>query len=157
MGSFWIVLLFMGIAALVKRHEANSESKTNTSGAPTDSEKEEIERRIREILGEPATKAKRVTTQPAAERRVATTPTKRTQPAKQQATQRIKPNTIISQHNATAVSKSNAPHSMAKNQAKTTIDTQSPTKSEIENIIEDFSLEKAVIYAEILEPKYKEY
>ncbi len=157
MGSFWLVLLFMGIAALVKRHEANSESKTNTSGAPTDSEKEEIERRIREILGEPATKAERVTTQPAAERRVATTQTKRTQPAKQQTTPRIKPNTIISQHNATAVSKTNAPHSMAKNQAKTTIDTQSPTKSEIENIIEDFSLEKAVIYAEILEPKYKEY
>ena len=34
--------------------------------------------------------------------------------------------------------------------------TEEPT-SNIEAVLEDFTMEKAVIYAEILKPKYEEY
>lgn len=156
MGSFWLVLLFMGIAALVKRHEAVAEGKTNTSGAPTNDEQEEIQRRIREILGElqPATE-RNATPRPAAERRVVA----QKQPSQQRRTKTPKPQSGATSHQISTSlhSRIEAKPSASKSQPQPTTSNPTPAKSEVENIVEDFSLEKAVIYAEILEPKYKEY
>ena len=49
----WIFLLFAGIAAIVKGKEFLSEQKSAPMSAPSDEDHEEIERRIKEILGVP--------------------------------------------------------------------------------------------------------
>lgn len=158
----------MGIVALVKRKEMASQEDTtpqNTStGAPTEDEKQEIERRIREILGEPQPQKRVVTAQPA--KRVApaqsATPRPAVRPArpkvKVQSThtslEQITPEISMSSHRLTqsATSRSTATPKKAQ-----TAPTEVTDKSELDAMIDDFSIEKAVIYSEILEPKFKEY
>lgn len=169
MGSFWIFFLFMGIVALVKRKEMASQEDTtpqNTpTGAPTEDEKQEIERRIREILGEPQPQKRVVTAQPA--KRVAppaqsATPRPAVRPArpkvKVQSThtslEQITPEISMSSHRFAqpVTSRSTA----IPKKVQTTL-TEVTDKSELDAMIDDFSIEKAVIYSEILEPKFKEY
>lgn len=168
MGSFWIFFLFLGIVALVKRKEMASQEDTtpqNTpTGAPTEDEKQEIERRIREILGEPQPQKRVVTAQPA--KRVApaqsATPRPAVRPArpkvKVQSThtslEQITPEISMSSHRLTQPTLSRNTASSRKQQNPT---TEIAGKSELDAMIDDFSIEKAVIYSEILEPKFKEY
>ncbi|MBQ8545258.1 MAG: hypothetical protein IJ434_08930 [Alistipes sp.] len=159
MGSFWIFFLFMGIVALVKRKEMASQEDTtpqNTpTGAPTKDEKQEIERRIREILGEPQPE-KRVAPAQSATPRPAVRPAR--PKVKVQSThtslEQITPEISMSSHRLTqsATSRSTAIPKKAQ-----TAPTEVTDKSELDAMIDDFSIEKAVIYSEILEPKFKEY
>lgn len=168
MGSFWIFFLFMGIVALVKRKEMASQEDTtpqNTpTGAPTEDDKQEIERRIREILGEPQPEKRVVTAQPA--KRVApaqsATPRPAVRPArpkvKVQSThtslEQITPEISLNSHRFTQPATSRSTSTPKKAQ---TAPTEVTDKSELDAMIDDFSIEKAVIYSEILEPKFKEY
>lgn len=168
MGSFWIFFLFMGIVALVKRKEMASQEDTppqNTpTGAPTEDEKQEIERRIREILGEPQPQKRVVTAQPA--KRVAPAQSAPPRPAVRPARPKVKvqsthtsleqitPEISMSSHRLTQPTPSRNTASSRKQQNPT---TEIAGKSELDAMIDDFSIEKAVIYSEILEPKFKEY
>ena len=168
MGSFWIFFLFMGIVALVKRKEMASQEDTtpqNTpTGAPTEDEKQEIERRIREILGEPQPQKRVVTAQPA--KRVAPAQSATPRPAVRHARPKVKaqsthtsleqitPEISMSSHRLTQPTPS---RSTATSKKAQTAPTEVTDKSELDAMIDDFSIEKAVIYSEILEPKFKEY
>ena len=168
MGRFWIFFLFMGIVALVKRKEMASQEDTtpqNTpTGAPTEDEKQEIESRIREILGEPQPQKRVVTAQPA--KRVAPAQSAMPRPAVRPARPKVKvqsthtsleqitPEISMSSHRLTQPTPSRNTVSSRKQQKPT---TEIAGKSELDAMIDDFSIEKAVIYSEILEPKFKEY
>ena len=168
MGSFWIFFLFLGIVALVKRKEMASQEDTtpqNTpTGTPTEDEKQEIERRIREILGEPQPQKRVVTAQPA--KRVAPAQSVPPRPAVRPARPKVKvqsthtsleqitPEISMSSHRLTQPTPS---HNTASSKKAQTAPTEVTDKSELDAMIDDFSIEKAVIYSEILEPKFKEY
>lgn len=175
MGSFWIFLLFAGIVALSKRNEAapkdSSSQELPTTGAPSETEKQDIERRIREILSEPQPAGRVEPTVTPTERRVAT-PTVQparsvTIPARPQPQHYSLESLVSRGHNVSAISletiedewKQPKPSKSHKpKQAKTTKPKDEPrANSELQAIIDDFTMEKAVIYAEILEPKFKEY
>lgn len=159
MGSFWIFFLFLGIVALVKRKEMASQEDTtpqNTpTGAPTEDEKQEIERRIREILGEPQPQ-KRVAPAQSATPRPAVRPAR--PKVKVQSThtslEQITPEISMSSHRLTQPTPSRNTASSREQQNPT---TEIAGKSELDAMIDDFTIEKAVIYSEILEPKFKEY
>lgn len=168
MGSFWIFFLFMGIVALVKRKEMASQEDTtpqNTpTGAPTEDEKQEIERRIREILGEPQPEKRVGTSQPA--KRVAPAqsapPRPAVRPARPKAKvqpthtslEQITPEIAMSSHR---ISKPTTARKAVSPKKAQTAPTEVTDKSELDAMIDDFTIEKAVIYSEILEPKFKEY
>ena len=153
MGSFWIFFLFIGIVALVKRKELATNDNTSTSNAPTDAEKSEIERRIKEIFGEVEQQQKVAPTSnmhPA----MPQTPKPTQTTTKPTAIRSSKVNTSTTSRVAT---KSQQSSKLSPNIQKNHSNKPTEANSEVERIVEDFSLEKAVIYAEILEPKFKEY
>lgn len=168
MGSFWIFLLFAGIAAIVKRNELTTEKSAPTQDAPTDEEKEDIERRIREILGEPQ-QPKRAA-QPAipSEKRVAPAPSKPVRRIPKSARPNQHPGTPSAAHVQNTHSRANSGEAISletlehvwtdrPRTAKPVKQEPEAANSELQAIINDFTMEKAVIYAEILEPKFKEY
>lgn len=164
MGSFWIFFLFIGIVALVKRKELASNDDTSTASAPTDAEKSEIERRIKEIFGEVESSQKTSsapTTSPAMSRpRPATTPIQT--PKKVNEARPLSAYTSSSRAKAPITQQQAIkPQQGSKLYQSTSTPSNAPktaeSHSELERMIDDFTLEKAVIYAEILEPKFKEY
>lgn len=155
MSSFWIFLAFMGIAALIKRHEAAAKEVADTTDVPTNQKREEIERRIRELFEEAYTPTAKTTPGPVESRAEVPQPRLVTHAATLS-----KPKPESSRATTQSTNKAVAGSSFKSTQTQTaTRTTQNPSaaKSEIELAMEDFSLERAVIYSEILEPKFKEY
>jgi hypothetical protein len=143
-----LFIAIVGIASIIKIFRAAAQKEENPANAPTPQEREDIERRIREILGQPS-----VQTAP-------TQPTTTTKPSKSRVVtpqSQAKPKSRVT-YKATTTSKTGPFKVEQPQQAVNTSTTNPlPAKSEIEGIMEDFSLERAVIYSEIIEPKFKEY
>ena len=153
MGSLGTLLIIIAVVAFKYFGELATNKEANQPAAPTDEEKQDIERKIREILGDTTT-----------EKRVATTPA---QPTPQMQRNSAPKAYTASQAPKTRKTQSPSilPASPSKKQGRAINETQnrdnnsrpSTERSEIEAIIDDFTMEKAVIYAEILEPKFKQY
>lgn len=144
-----LFIAIVGIASIIKLFKAAAQNKENNTSAPTPQEREDIERRIREILGQPS---------------VQTAPAQPTTPTKPSKSRVVTPQSNQAKHKssvtykATTTSKTDSFKAEQPQQAANPPATNpSPAKSEIDGIMEDFSLERAVIYSEILEPKFKEY
>ena len=181
MGSFWIFFLFLGIVALVKRNEiANESKKSQSEQPPVEDIRREFERRLKELRGEippqgSAQPMQRGTMphptlqRPAVPRPVAPRPataqsamphTTTAQPATPRTTTArparpsVQPNAQIQQaaQQGSAIRPSNNTAQNNQHQPNATA-----PKSEVERMVEDFSIEKAVIYSEILEPKFKQF
>ena len=130
MDLLWLFILIFGVVVSISQ---KSQKKAPAEGETVPEEldpHQEFERRIRELLQEdkPAAKPAASTT-----KQVATMATER---AKVENTQ-----------SRVATKNMGAPR--AKEQPK--------EADEVDQIVNDFSIEKAVIYAEILKPKYEEY
>ncbi|MBO5892957.1 MAG: hypothetical protein J6Q31_01665 [Alistipes sp.] len=156
MGSMWIFLLCVGVAAIMKGKSILSEDKSVPQSPPTDSEREEIERRIREIMGMPEVQ-KRVVSPVESPIRQAQPTTSTVQPSRTmssvyQRSQSPKPSVSSRKQTAKVANLENSPKTVHSS-SQQTIAASSP----VETVMDDFSLEKAVIYAEILQPKFKEY
>ena len=151
MGSFWWIFLIMGVFAFLKRKDGVPEEGTSSPQAPSDEEKRDIDRRIREILGEPQPDKRVVPTSP----KTMPQPQAMSQPQRSYA-QRATVQSIASKPNIAKVSDKNRVASELKKSGSTTSQSVS-LDTELDSVVDDFSLEKAIIYAEILEPKYKEY
>lgn len=130
MDLLWLFILIFGVVVSIGQ---KSQKKAPAEGETAPEEldpHQEFERRIRELLQEDKPAAK-----PAASRtkQVATMATERAKVEKTQS----------------RVATKNMGASRAKEQPK--------EAEELDQIVNDFSIEKAVIYAEILKPKYEEY
>lgn len=130
MDLLWLFILIFGVVVSISQ---KSQKKAPAEGETVPEEldpHQEFERRIRELLQEdkPAAKPAASTT-----KQVAT-----------MATERVK---VEKTQSRVATKNMGAPR--AKEQPK--------EADELDQIVNDFSIEKAVIYAEILKPKYEEY
>lgn len=152
MDTFWVIplLIFGAIVSIGQKAGKKTTSKQEEGDAMPIPEQEDIERRIREILEGKATPA----TRPAP--RATSIP-----PATLEQT----PKPIVRRTSTTTPHKVALPQ-QGKNQPKKSTTKKAdidPIKqgeikrSEIGRVIDDFSVEKATIYAEIMKPKYEEY
>lgn len=147
MDNIWIFIVIIGaVISLAQKNQ--KKPMTESENAPQPNPQEEWERQLREILG------KRPQT-PAA-------PKPASQPIERDITPENKQPTPLQSKRVVAPSpKSKAAIQQPINAKKDNKPQEMQTKPEgeinIEGIIDDFSMEKAVIYAEILKPKYEEY
>lgn len=130
MDLLWLFILIFGVVVSIgQKSQKKAPAEGETASEELDPH-QEFERRIRELLQEDKPSAK-----PAASttKQVATMATERAKVEKTQS--------------RVATKNMGAPR--AKEQPK--------EADEVDQIVNDFSIEKAVIYAEILKPKYEEY
>ena len=147
MDNIWIFIVIIGaVISLAQKNQ--KKPMTESENAPQPNPQEEWERQLREILGErPQT--------PAA-------PKPASQPIERDIIPENKQPTPLQSKRVVAPSpKSKTSIQQSINAKKDNKPQEMQTKPEgeinIEGIIDDFSMEKAVIYAEILKPKYEEY
>lgn len=171
MDNIWIFLVIIG--AIFSFAQKN-QSKRQGSDAPTEDNNSEgpvtphemMERRLRELLGEEQTK--RVPTPASAP--TSTTPTARQGKIKPiHGTLDSRPTIATSQQNKATQTLSVAQYKAqqaktANNKANNKPSSPnikpaqaSTNNGQIGQIIDDFSMEKAVIYSEILKPKFEEF
>ncbi len=134
MDLLWLFILIFGVVVSIgQKSQKKAPAEGETMPEQLDPH-QEFERRIRELLQEdkPAAKPAASTT-----KQVAT-----------MATERVK---VEKTQSRVATKNMGAPR--AKEQPK----EQPKEAEELDQIVNDFSIEKAVIYAEILKPKYEEY
>lgn len=161
MGSFWTFLVIIGVVAIKFFGELATDKGASQPTAPTDEEKSDIEKRIQEILGEVEQK-RVVPTQPTAPQPSMPAPQPAMHPARPKtkaqpaytSLEQITPEISLNSHRFTQSATSRSTATPKKVQ---TAPTEATDKSELDAMIDDFSIEKAVIYSEILEPKFKEY
>ncbi|MBO7343560.1 MAG: hypothetical protein J6U45_05965 [Alistipes sp.] len=139
MDIFWVFILIFGIIVSIGQKASKKQTAEDEEGEPMPMSEQEMERRIREILeGKPSP-------------------------------QKPAPQPVASSSATPSINKKSKPQKQHKPSAQTTAKTakqpkkddpikQTEIKSgEIGRIVEDFTIEKAVIYSEIMNPKYKEY
>ena len=146
MDNIWIFIVIIGaVISLAQKNQ--KKPMTESENAPQPNPQEEWERQLREILGEkPQT--------PAA-------PKPASQHIERDITPENKQPTPLQSKRVVAPSPKSKTTIQQPTNAKKEKAQEAQTKPEgeinIEGIIDDFSMEKAVIYAEILKPKYEEY
>lgn len=153
MDNFWIFTVIIG--AVISLAQKSPKKASSSDDIPTADPQQELERQIRELLGEkPASKPA-----PVEQKRVET-PAPMPIPTPVIIKNNRVDNTTTSTHTqqqskikAAATTKAATHTNKATN--KSTADDE-PNEI-IGQIVDDFTMEKAVIYAEILKPKYEEY
>lgn len=161
MGSFWTFLVIIGVVAFKFFGELATDKGASQPTAPTDEEKSDIEKRIQEILGEVEQK-RVVPTQPAAPSPSMPAPQPAMRPARPKtkaqpaytSLEQITPEIAMSSHR---ISKPTTTRKAVSPKKVQTEPVEVAGKSELDAMIDDFTIEKAVIYSEILEPKFKQY
>ena len=161
MGSFWTFLVIIGVVAIKFFGELATDKDASQPTAPTDEEKSDIEKRIQEILGEVEQK-RVVPTKPAAPQPSTPAPQPAMRPARPKtkaqsaytSLEQITPEIAMSSHR---ISKPTTARRAVSPKKVQTVPVEVAGKSELDAMIDDFTIEKAVIYSEILEPKFKEY
>lgn len=159
MDIFWIFILLFGVIVSIGQKANKQQAPTSEEGKPTLSPEEDMERRIRELLeGKPVHKAPKPSPKPInaptpTYSEGSTTPQPSAQSAtSQKATIPIRPTVVPSQTKKSTNSTPTKP-----NKIIAPIKRGEIKQSEIGRIIDDFTIEKATIYAEIMRPKYEEY
>ena len=160
MGSFWTFLAIIGVVAFKFFGELATNKGASQPTAPTDEEKSDIEKRIQEILGE--VEQKSVVPQPATPKTSAPAPQPAMRPARPKtkaqpaytSLEQITPEIAMSSHR---ISKPTTTRKAVSPKKVQTAPVEVAGKSELDAMIDDFTIEKAVIYSEILEPKFKQY
>lgn len=168
MDNFWIFIVIIGaVISLAQKGQKQAPAESDDTTQPNP--QQEWERRIREIMNEQKGSAH-------PQGRKATTPTQRPQtPHLPRPTVTPTPKTVCTDNSGErVVTLATTPKTRAYAPKQESFNTQTnnhkPTTSEsnkmldakeegsnIDAILDDFSMEKAVIYAEILKPKYEEY
>lgn len=161
MGSFWTFLVIIGVVAIKFFGELATDKGASQPTAPTEEEKSDIEKRIQEILGEVEQK-RVVPTQPTAPSPSTPAPRPAMRPARPKtkaqpaysSLEQITPEIAMSSHR---ISKPTTTRKAVSPKKVQTVPVEVAGKSELDAMIDDFTIEKAVIYSEILEPKFKQY
>lgn len=142
MDIFWVFILAFGIIVSIGQKASKKQAAADEEGEPMPMSEQEMERRIRELLEGKQSPSKPIP-QP-------TTIAPRTQASKPHAPQK---QNLAASRNITTTTKQ---VSSIKHKAEPIKQTEIK-ESEIGQIVEDFTIEKAIIYSEIMNPKYKEY
>lgn len=174
MDNFWIFLVIIGAIFSFaqknqgKRQQGSDEADKGHEGEETVNPHEMLERRVRELLGEETPKSNPMPTHKPARSADTTT-------SSQQGANRPMPRTSVSRSTMTTKQqtvKSATSTPQYRSQAKRTqaiamdvntipqkaVSAQQKGRNEqIGQIIDDFSMQKAVIYSEILKPKFEEF
>lgn len=175
MDNIWIFLVIIGTIFSFaqknqgKRQQGSDEADEGRKGEETVNPHEMLERRVRELLGEETPKSNPMPTHKPARSADTTT-------SSQQGANRPMPRTSVSRSTMTTkqqqTAKSAASMTQYRSQTKqaqaialdgnTTpqkaVSAQQKGRNEqIGQIIDDFSMQKAVIYSEILKPKFEEF
>jgi hypothetical protein len=151
MDNFWIFIVIIG--AVISLAQKSPKKASSSDDTPTTDPQQELERQIRELLGEkPASKPV------PAEQKRAEMPTPIPTPI---ITPKNRVDTATSitkpKHQSKIETVTTAKVATTTNKAKSKAATDDEPNEIIGQIIDDFTMEKAVIYAEILKPKYEEY
>ena len=160
MDIFWLFIIIFGVVVSVGQKSQKRATEAEMQPQEPESPEAEMERRIREILGDRPTR--KMTTKSAEKsateydlsgpRNDASKSQNRRSDlwqngaTKSYAAKSDKGNLSAS---ANTVKRQEAIGNSSKNEVR--------QSSELEQIIDDFSIEKATIYAEILKPKYEEF
>lgn len=145
MGILWLIVIISSVlfsAASKSKRRGESGNSPQNSAEIT---KEEYIRRLNEMLGNKAPTQETATTA----RNQKSTP----RPANRAKAQEQAKTPVPAPVNRAASSKKDIP---AANNTPTS-DTDKTSDTTLEQLKEEFSIEKAVIYSEILRPKYLEY
>lgn len=170
MDNIWIFLVIIGAIFSFaqknqgKRQQGSDEADEGRKGEETVNPHEMLERRVRELLGEETPKSNPMPTHKPARSADTTT-------SSQQGANRPTLRTSVARPTMTTKQQQTAKSAASMPQAKRTqaiaMDNTIPQKAvsaqtrgrneQIGQIIDDFSMEKAVIYSEILKPKFEEF
>ena len=154
--NFWIFVIIIGAVISIAQKNQQKQRKADSNEESSLDPQAELERRMREIFGE----SKRV------EQTAENKPIPAPKPAPKPMDIQPKPMRTASQ---SAASGSPAKgYNIAANKSANKVSGQSKpidpikdgditAKSEIDEIIEDFTMEKALIYSEIIRPKFDEF
>lgn len=153
MDNFWIFIVIIG--AVISLAQKSPKKASSSDDTPTADPRQEWERQIRELLGEkPASKPA-----PVEQKRVETpAPTPISTPI---ITPKNRVDTATSitkpKHQSKIETAATAKAATHTNKATNKSTADDEPNEIIGQIVDDFTMEKAVIYAEILKPKYEEY
>lgn len=174
MDNFWIFLVIIGAIFSFaqknqgKRQQGSDEADKGHKGEETVNPHEMLERRVRELLGEETPKSNPMPTHKPARSADTTTssqqganrPTLRTSVARPTMTtkqQTVKSATSTPQYRSQAKrTQAIALDGNIASQKAVSAQTRGHNE-QIGQIIDDFSMQKAVIYSEILKPKFEEF
>ena len=135
MSEFWIFLTIAGlIITFAKKEDIARKKRGLDHNKPQDLQQAELDRQLKELFGESYSPKPTVN-----------------------ATRPITQNIYATNHTKGKTVKTDTSNNKQNNIESNTITKQEGNNSPIPTIIEDFSMEKAVIYSEILKPKYEEY
>lgn len=159
MDIFWVFIIIFGIVVSIGQ-KANKQQAPTDDSEPTLTPEQEMERKIRELLeGKSAPSAKPTpSANPAPTAQ--STPSSEATIATRTKTKRETHNSILTTKSA---KKATLSHKTSATPKASSVEENSPIKAkeikrgEIGQIVEDFTIDKAVIYAEIMKPKYEEY
>ena len=151
MDNFWIFIVIIG--AVISLAQKSPQKASSSDDIPTTDPQQELERQIRELIGEkPASKPV-----PAEQKRVEV-PTPIPTPVIIK-NKRVDTATSITKpkHQSKIETVTTAKVATTTNKATNKSTADDEPNEIIGQIVDDFTMEKAVIYAEILKPKYEEY
>ncbi|MBQ3197755.1 MAG: hypothetical protein IJB63_06510 [Alistipes sp.] len=173
MDNIWIFLVIIGAIFSFaqknqgKRQQGSDEADEGREGEETVNPHEMLERRVRELLGEDSPKSNPMPTHKPA--RSADTTTSSQQGANRPTLRTSVSRSTITTKQQTVKSATSTPQyrSQTKRTQAIAMDNTIPQKAvsaqpkgrneQIGQIIDDFSMQKAVIYSEILKPKFEEF
>ena len=174
MDNFWIFLVIIGAIFSFaqknqgKRQQGRDEAYEGNEGEETVNPHEMLERRVRELLGEETPKSNPMPTHKPARSADTTTssqqganrPTLRTSVSRPTMTtkqQTVKSAASMTQYRSqTKQAQAIASDGNIASQKAVSAQTRGHNE-QIGQIIDDFSMQKAVIYSEILKPKFEEF
>lgn len=135
MSEFWIFLTIAGLIITFAKKEDTARKKRGIDNhKPQDLQQADLDRQLKELFGESYSPKPTVN-----------------------ATRPIAQNIYAANRTKGKTAKTATPHQKPNAAESNAIAKEEGKKSSIPTIIEDFSMEKAVIYSEILKPKYEEY
>lgn len=174
MDNIWIFLVIIGTIFSFaqknqgKRQQGSDEADKGHEGEETVNPHEMLERRVRELLGEDSPKSNPMPTHKPARSADTTTSSQQDTNRPMPRTSVARPTMTTKQHTAKSATSMTQYRSQTKQAQAIALDGNTiPQKAvsaqqkghneQIGQIIDDFSMEKAVIYSEILKPKFEEF
>lgn len=160
MDLLWLFIIIFGAVVSLGQKSQKKAPEAEVNMPESIDPEAEFERQIRELLGE---------TRPSAKPAESATPNNTTtqKQTAREASKSARRERVESVQNGTnyqtaignhkTLSTPAAKSKIKSNEAASKTNNQKQESSEVEQMIDDFSIEKAVIYAEILKPKYEEF